>query len=206
MSDALDRRRETLEALGFVVVEHLEDGFLAMRRKWHMDVFSRLTTLVRVRRADSLTRAEMLAGDHELQLAFKQHDTGRIPRGFQHGWVLIDAWVVDQPEADAVQYARSKVGKGYARTWHPVILTPGGAQYVASALFGRAYWPKTHQIIQALETGEVGPEPSSGLGVFAGLVMAANVVIVSLMCCGLPVLGWFGLTALESEIRPAVEG
>ena len=36
--------------------------------------------------------------------------------------------------------------------------------------------------------------------------MAANALIVTLMCCGLPVVGWLGLAALESEIQPAIEG
>ncbi len=206
MTDVLNRHRQTLEQLGFVVVEHLDDGFLAMRRKWHWDVFSRLTTLVRVRTAETLSRSDMLAGDHELQLAFRRHDTGRIPRGFQHGWVLVDAWVVDQPDEDAVRYARTKMGKGFARTWHPLLLTADGTVFQTSGFYGRAYWPKTKQILDSLGSGEVGLEPSSGLGLIAGLVMAANALIVTLMCCGLPVVGWLGLAALESEIQPAIEG
>jgi hypothetical protein len=204
--DALAARRAALEAIGFVVVEHLPDGFVAMRRRWFWDVFSRLTHVARVRAVHGLERAAMTPGNRELEEAFRRHDTGRIPRGFQHGWALVDVWLDPAPDPDAVTYARSTVAKGYGRTWHPVVVTDGEPAFENGTLFGRAYWPKTRQVIEAAAAAQVGPEPASGLGTLAGVVMAANALIVSLMCCGVPLIAWLGLAALESDIQPALEG
>lgn len=205
-AEPLAARRAALEAIGFVVVEHLPDGIIAMRRKWFWDVFSRLTHLVRVRTSDGLEKATMTPGNRELEGAFRRHDTGRIPRGFQHGWALIDVWLDPSPQPEAVSYARATVAKGYGRTWHPVVVTEGEATFENGTLFGRAYWPKTRQVIEAASMAAVGPQPSSGLGTLAGIVMAANALIVSLMCCDIPLIGWLGMAALESDIQPAIEG
>jgi hypothetical protein len=177
-----------------------------MRRRWHWDVFTRLTTLVRVRRVQQLAKNDMQGGYTELLERFREHDTGRIPRGFQHAWALVDVWLAEAAEAEALTYGQTTVKKGFAQTWHPVVVTEDRVAMQNGAFYGRAFWPKTRQVVDAAALAKQGPEQGSLLGTFAGFIMAINAAVVALMCCGIPVLSWIALASTEPRIAPASEG
>ncbi|MCP4804522.1 MAG: hypothetical protein GY913_25580 [Proteobacteria bacterium] len=160
----------------------------------------RLQTVVRVRPRSHVSLADVQSEQPGIEAIAKHTDISVVPRGFQFGWQLVDIWLADTAEPDALSFVGDKVGKGFGVSWHPVIATPD-AVTLASPMWGAAMWPKTEFIIQRL-TGQKtgGDEPFPVLGGIIGVVLFwPMLAVLILMLCGTPLIGVAILYSMEKD-------
>ena len=181
-------RAQALEAVGFTIVDAQAWSFVAVQSKWHWDLAMHLTTVVRVRRVQSLSQQDARDGQLAMTQAGARWDPCKIPRGFQHARALADVVIADQVEPAAATFARTQVGKGMGESRHTALVPAhGGDPVFAVPIWGRAFWPKIEHAIRVAATGRHTPAPVAGLGLaIALLVFYPSLLILGLFCCGVP--------------------
>ncbi len=187
---SLAPRLEELRRLGFELARDRDDEVVAVRCKWHWDMAMRLTTVVRLRRVEHLSKLDLAGQQQTLERVAEEVDPSVLPRGFQQGRQLIDIWVCDSAEEGAVRYCQDTVGKGMGLAWHPVCVTPEASTYAPMPIWGLALYAKNEHIMQrvgAMDGPADEPIAKVGLGL-AILVFYPSFVGLTLVFCGLPAL------------------
>lgn len=198
-------RAQALESMGFRVVHTEPWHFLAVRSKWHWDLATHLTMILRVRRVQRLTRQDAVEGQASLRVVGDRWDPCKIPRGFQHGRLLADVIIADAADPDAVSYARTTVGKAFGGSVHTAIVPATGGETIAAVpLWGRAFWPKMFAAIQVAASGRPGPEPAGAVGLVLALLMYPSFVALLFGCCGIPPLIFVVLLLMEKPLPSAL--
>ena len=167
--------------------------------KFHWELCMRLLDVVRVRQVDHLSRADVENEQPGIEAIAKQVDISVLPRGFQFGWQLVDLWLCDTADADALAFAADKVGKGMGVSWHPVIQTPEAVTH-ASPFWGAAMWPKTEHTVQRLTGQSTASEPFPILGGILGLLMFwPTLIALTMVFCGTPLIALAILYSMEKD-------
>jgi hypothetical protein len=199
-------RQAALEAAGFTIVEFIPQGFIAVRMRFHVLWGVRMVALVRVQQVGHVDRNLCVRGQTELRRLIAKHNPSKIPRGLGVFWSLLDVFLTDSTDPEALRYSKSKVGKGFGWSALTSIVTPDGPQPWARPIWGAAYQPVTNQIMEIASHGESRPDPMSWMAIVLGITTFwPGWVIIILSCCGIPLLPLIGLVMSENGPRPALE-
>lgn len=194
--------------MGFTIVRERPDEVVGVRQKFHPELCMRLQTVARVRTAANVTLADVRDEQSGIEAIAKQTDISVLPRGFQFGWQLVDVWLADAADADALAFVGDKVGKGMGISWHPAIATPDGVTH-ASPFWGAAMWPKTEYVIQKLTGGPAGTsEPFPILGGVLGITLFWPMLLALVFgTCGLGLIPFGILYSMEKgRTHPQLTG
>lgn len=194
-----------LRASGFTVVEVEPWAYVAVQSKWHWEMGTHLTLVLRVRRVGLLTAADARSGRDALRAIGDRWDPSKLPRGFQHARWLLDVIVCDQPDAEAQAFATGPTGKGAGSVLQTALVAPDGRVLVGSPVYGAMFWPKVRHAIDVVATQRPSPAPISTLGLVIGLLLIyPGLLILGLMCCGLPLIALPVLVLAEKDLPSAL--
>lgn len=190
-TDRMQPWRDELQALGFTTHDYTPQDLVGVRLKTDWAMCMRLTLVIRVKHFESLDLQQALALEAPFKALATRLDPSLLPRGFQQGRFIIDVFVADQATEEVRGWAARTIRRGFATSYHPVVLCDGKAYHDRLGFYGAALWPKIEYMIQRM-TAPLSPRPpevSGAMGVVLGLlVFWPGVLLIALCCCGLPVL------------------
>lgn len=182
-------RAHALRDAGFTIVHAEPWSFIGVQSRWHWDLGMHLTTILRVRRVEQASADELRAARQQLFALGHHWDSSNLPRGVQHGRAIADVVIADRADDQALAFARGPIGKAYGVGVHCALVSSSGQVVVGTPLWGRLFWGKTRHAIECVAKGQGSPAPISALGaIFAALIFYPSLAILSLMCCGLPLI------------------
>lgn len=200
--DPLALRRDLLEGMGFVALEHDADHLVCARLRWNWDLFLRGSAIVRVRRLRAVELEPLRTEHRAFMNRSGAYDWSKVPRGFLMFRLIVDVMLVEPGAGDPEplkRWARGQVSKGYGMSGHPVVVEADGTATFARPIWGAAFWEKNKALIEAVATGSPREEKAGAMGLLFGwLLFMPSVLILVLSCCGLPLLAVPLVRALET--------
>lgn len=200
-------RRAALEGEGHTIVEHTNTAFVAVRTRFYWGCGVRISTVIRVRLAAPGTVVdgpELRAALQELRARAGVLDPSRLPRGFMQARSVLDVVLAEQATPAAEAMARSTNLKGMGE-FAQIVLAVGDAPLITCApIWGAAYQPLIRHAGEVAARGEPRPAPIAWMGVFIGLlVFWPSLAVITLGCCGAPLLVPLLLRTSEKPPQPA---
>jgi hypothetical protein len=186
----LEVRRAALEALGFRVVFADSVSVIATRARWYWDAFfTKLTTVVWVKRVRTLTAHDMEVDRQWLAANASNLDPSTLPVGFQKGRSSVVVYLADQASDDARARAASSPPIEFGSVSLAGILEGAGHRhcFMGTPMWGAVFYGKLKFLVQKMIAPAEGPpkEPVSLLG--AGMVIFL-LGTMALAFCGVPLM------------------
>ena len=177
----LEAPRQTLQELGFTIVEDRPEGLVAIARRFHWDcMLTKVTYVVFVREVDTLDVPTIEHDREALALRAQTHDPSLLPRGLQKGTAVLTAYLARHvtPEARALCEAGPKVR--FAFFYIPAVLdsATGLAHFLRTTpMWGAIYFSKFRFVLGRLleparTPGTAWPISAFGLSILAFYVLA----------------------------------